>query len=324
MFKLKRECWRDLIVLALLAVLLTGCADPDPGVNIYCDIDSEVVAPLLDSFDRSNPKLEVKRVYSVAENNDSIEPPKDIDLIWSSNLPLIASMQASGSLVPVAADARVLIINTDLITEVADRPTSVAQLADPKWKNKCAIADPHRGAMATHLVALADNDLEGTKTWFGNVVSNAKILPTEKLVASTVAKGSLAWALTDSNSAVIEKQNGAPVEIVFPDQGIDQLGTLLVPAFVATPKISFHPNNAKILAKYLTSPETASRITMASGAQFNVRPGLPLSKYFKNAESLKWMESNFANMADRSVQLHKTLVQLLPEKPALPPEEEIQ
>jgi iron(III) transport system substrate-binding protein len=339
MFKLIRECWHvEELLILLVAMVFTGCSDPDPSVNIYCDVDSEVIAPLLDSFDRTHEDLDVNRSsdtggkFNLPSRDMDLTWVAKYDLVWTSNLASIAAMERSGLLqshgwgVPesvrnkcssphgywaaVAADARVLIVNTNIITEISERPTRVSDLSDLKWKGTCAIANPLNGATATHLAALAAMDREGTGKWIIEVLGNAKVLPTDKLVASLVADGSLAWGLTDSNSAVIEKQSGAPVEIVFPDQGDNESGTLLVPNVVALCKNSMHPRNAATLADYLVSKETVSRITMASGAQFNVRPGDPFSKYFESADSIKWMDVDFAEIDTSWRELQQSILKV--------------
>ncbi len=53
-----------------------------------------------------------------------------------------------------AARARVLIVNTNLLPDLTDRPTSIMDLADPKWKDNCGIAKPLFGTTATHAAVL--------------------------------------------------------------------------------------------------------------------------------------------------------------------------
>ena len=52
-----------------------------------------------------------------------------------------------------AARARVLIVNTKLVGK-RDRPTSILDLADPKWRGRTAMAKPLFGTTATHAACL--------------------------------------------------------------------------------------------------------------------------------------------------------------------------
>jgi iron(III) transport system substrate-binding protein len=52
-----------------------------------------------------------------------------------------------------AARARVLLVNNDLISE-ADTPSSIRDLADPRWRGRTAIANPLFGTTTMHVGAL--------------------------------------------------------------------------------------------------------------------------------------------------------------------------
>src|SRR5207244_1527520 len=54
-----------------------------------------------------------------------------------------------------AARARVIVVNTQRVPE-ADRPKSILDLTDPKWKGKVAIAKPLYGTTATQAACLFD------------------------------------------------------------------------------------------------------------------------------------------------------------------------
>ena len=58
-----------------------------------------------------------------------------------------------GSWTGVAARARVLLVNRKLVAE-AERPRSIRDLADPRWRGKAAIANPLFGTTTMHVAAL--------------------------------------------------------------------------------------------------------------------------------------------------------------------------
>ena len=59
--------------------------------------------------------------------------------------------------------------------------------------------------------------------------NDVQILAGNKPVAQAVSVGRIAFGLTDTDDAILEQDRGALVEIVFPDQGEGELGTLLIP-----------------------------------------------------------------------------------------------
>ena len=66
-----------------------------------------------------------------------------------------------------------------------------------------------------------------------------------------VSRGQLAWGITDTDDAIIEIDQGFPVEIVVPDQQADGMGALLIPNTVAAIKGGPHPEAAGRLLDYL-------------------------------------------------------------------------
>ena len=181
------------------------------------------------------------------------------------------------SWVGYAARARVLIVNTEKLTDKSNWPASVQELASDKWKANCGYANPVYGTTATHFAVLSSDPraLQGTtwNDWIAQVREHAVQLAGNKQVALAVASGELAWGLTDTDDAIIEKEKGMPVEIVFPDQLPDQFGTVFIPNTVAVIRKAPHPVLAAKLADYLVSEKTESRLAMSSSAHFPIWPG---------------------------------------------------
>ena len=112
--------------------------------------------------------------------------------------------------------ARVLIVNTDLLENPEDYPQSVEEPGDPKWKGLCGMARPLFGTTATHFAVLKDNiGQERTLEFLKTISNNAVVLSGNKQVATAVASGQLAWGLTDTDDAIIEKDHGEPITIIY-------------------------------------------------------------------------------------------------------------
>jgi iron(III) transport system substrate-binding protein len=198
-----------------------------------------------------------------------------------------------------AARARVLLVNTKLIANPADYPESVDELDDPKWSQRCAMARPLFGTTATHFAVIRERI--GHDETIGQLIAirdNALILSGNKQVALAVSAGNVAWGLTDTDDAIIERDLGRNVAIVFPDQAPDQPGTLRIPNTVAVLKAAPHKVAAGMLADYLVQPATEDRLAMGDSSQ------LPLSREAKfpprvlPEEPVRWMRVNFEAAAE--------------------------
>ena len=102
-----------------------------------------------------------------------------------------------------------LIVNTKLVPE-SERPKSIIDLADPKWKGRCGMAKPLFGTTATHAACLfaAWGD-EKAKDFFKQLKANdVQILSGNKQVALAVGGGQLAFGITDTDDAIIELEKG--------------------------------------------------------------------------------------------------------------------
>ena len=294
---------------ALVGGLLpTGCIQrSEKTATIYCATDREFAAPILDAFERTDNDQQVVRVFDVEASKtlglvtrieqESANPKCDV--FWNNEILHTIRLQKAGLLEPrrwsipdnwpkefaasdrswvgFAARARVLIVNTKKLNAPDQYPARVAELADPKWKGACGYANPVYGTTATHFAVLASHpgalgDLQWEQ-WQTSIQSNAVMLAGNKQVALAVSSGELAWGLTDTDDALIEKEKGMPVEMIFPDQQEGGFGAVFIPNTVAVIRRSPHPVLAGRLADYLVSEKTESRLTMSSSAHFPLWPG---------------------------------------------------
>ncbi len=297
---------------------------------MYSALDQEFADPILKAYERStenetdvSAKFDVESTKTVGLVNQIIaEGEKPVcDLFWNNEimhtvrlqkLGLLKShdwkvdgawpkdmMASDGTWCGFAARARVLIVNTKLLPDPAKRPSSVQELADPKWKDNCAMARPLFGTTATHFAVLREkNGHSETIDLLTRIRDNAVILSGNKQVALAVSAGNVAWGLTDTDDAIIEKDQGKPIEIIFPDQESSQPGTLRIPNSIAILKNSAHPNAASALADFLLQPDTEDRLAMGDSSQ------MPLSRKSKfpprvlPETPVRWMRVDFEAAAE--------------------------
>lgn len=218
-----------------------------------------------------------------------------------------------GTWVGFASRARVLLINKEKLPDPKTWPKSVLELASPNWHQKCGMAYPLYGSTATHMSVLASHapeipcDVEAWKTdsildwnrWSAELLQHTVVLAGNKQVAVSVGTGELSWGLTDTDDAVIEKESGKPVEIIFPDQAEGEFGTLFIPNTLAVLNRAPNPVAASLLADYLISEKTESRLAMGSSAQFPIWPGAKERSRLEEGATIRWARVDFERAADR-------------------------
>lgn len=319
------------MVVTLCSVTVTGCVPRSENeVVLYSAADREVAAPILAAFRRRHAETEVVATFDVESTktvglvtrieNEAAKPR--CDLFWNNEILHTQRLEQAGLLQTVAWDvpggwpkqmrssygtwiafaarARVLLVNRDLLPKEDDWPRSVLELADGKWKQKCAVALPLFGTTATHFTVLQMKlGPERAAKWFRDVKQNAIVLSGNKQVAQAVSSGRVAIGLTDTDDALLEIDNGLPVAIVFPDQQSDQLGTLLIPNTLCILKNCPHPNAARALGNYLLTEDIEGRLAMGPSGNIPVRPGHPQKSRAAPPATTRYMEVDFAKAADQ-------------------------
>ncbi|MCA9229206.1 MAG: extracellular solute-binding protein [Planctomycetales bacterium] len=198
-----------------------------------------------------------------------------------------------------AARARVLIVNTELVPE-EDIPKSIADLTDPKWQGKVGIAKPLAGTTASHAACLfAVWGDERAEEFFLAIKNNVRVMAGNKQVAISVAAGELAFGLTDTDDAIIEREQGRPVTIVYPDQGEEGLGTLFIPNTVAIIKDAPHRKEAEKLVDYLLSAPVEEMLAAGPSAQIPLNKTIDKRLRVESPQTIRAMQVDFEEAAAR-------------------------
>ncbi len=304
---------------------MPGCVrQPEDAVVIYSAADREYAAPILAAFARRHQPVEVvpqfdvestKTVGLVTRIESEASRPR-CDVFWNNEIMHTLRLEQQGLLQPIdwelptnwprhmrgpnghwvgiAARARVLLVNRERLPDAAQWPSSVAELADPKWQGQCGVAVPLFGTTATHFAVIAQRLGDSSAAeFFQSVKENALVLAGNKQVAQAVSSGRLAFGLTDTDDALIEMDSGLPVAIVFPDQAPGQPGTLRIPNTIAVLKgapIRWLPRR---IAQYLVSEDTEGRLAMGASGQFPIRPQHPQASRAASESPVRWMDADF-------------------------------
>ncbi|MCA9139247.1 MAG: extracellular solute-binding protein [Planctomycetales bacterium] len=334
------------MIIATILFFATGCVPKsESDVVVYSALDEQFAAPIFAAHERSVDyetgivgKFDVESTKTVGLVNQIIAEQDSpvCDLFWNNEIMHTVRLQKLGLLKPrtwavaagwpsdmiasdgtwcgFAARARVLLINTDLVESKQDYPTSVADLIDPKWKKNCAMARPLFGTTATHFAVLRVRDgKDETISFLNQIHDNAVILSGNKQVAQAVAAGQVAWGLTDTDDAIIEKDQRRSVAIVFPDQQPEQAGTLRIPNTLAILKDAPHPIAAEKLADYLVSAQTEDRLAMGDSSQLPISRESEYRPRVMPKEPVRWMKVDFEAAADGWPEWAETVMEIFPE-----------
>lgn len=323
-----------------MILTMCGCISrSEKEVVVYAALDKEFSKPILDDFEKETG-IKVQAKYDVESNKtvghvteiiQTADKPRG-DVFWNNEIlhtlrlkklgllevyqcPLSENYPESfysqeGDWHGFAARARVLIINTDLLPESADRPSSIQDLIDPKWKGNCGMAKPLFGTTATQAaVMFSQLGEEAATDFFSKVKENAIIESGNKQVALNVAQGRYAWGITDTDDAIIEIDSAKPVVMVFPDQAESQPGTLFIPNTLCIIKDGPNTAHAKKLVDYLLQASVEDQLARGRSAQF------PLSKLAEensraHPDDLKVMPVDFEAAAESWDQATKVLTDL--------------
>lgn len=323
-------------ILGIAMVLLTisGCSRPEERVVVYCAQDREFAERIFAEFDRSSnlkvqPKFDTEANKSVSLAVDlaaEAERPR-ADVHWNNEILATIRLARQGLYAPYrsanaadfpawstaddgswqafAARARVLIVNTDLVPE-ADRPKSILDLTDPKWKGKVAIAKPQFGTTATQAACLFEVlGPDTAKAFYHGLMKNdVQVVAGNKQTATAVSEGRFAIGLTDTDDALIELKAGMPVAIVYPDRdghpAFPRLGVLYIPNTVALVKGGPNPEGAKKLVDYLLAAPTEAALAEGGGFQIPLNPKVEatLPPQILRPSQVKAMDVDFAKAAD--------------------------
>ncbi|MDR6873726.1 iron(III) transport system substrate-binding protein [Bosea sp. BE125] len=265
-----------LIVLAAAGALASTTALAAEGkLVLYTSQPNTDAQQTIDAFKALYPKVEVSFVRDgtprvMAKLRAEIEagsPQADVLLIADSVTMeglkqegrLLAHDAADVSAYPAGIhDPQKMWFSTKLITtgivynsKAALKPTSWADLTKPEVKNLLAMPSPlNSGAALIHTMTLAGN-LSGGWRYYEQLRDNGALAAGGNGdILRQVATGEKLYGMIVDFMPIREKAKGAPVEFVFPSEGVSAVGEP-----VAILKSTKNPQAAKAFVDFLISRE---------------------------------------------------------------------
>lgn len=299
--------WRLAIFCSIAFLGFTGCNAPKNRVVLFCAQDEEFATSILNDFKKTSHlrvdvKYDTEATKSVSLISELLAQKKRprCDVHWNNEILGTVRLARAGVLEPYqsssaatypndthpanhlwqefAARARIVLVNTTLVSE-SERPKSLFDLTDPKWKGKVALAKPQFGTSATQAVSLFDVlGKEKAQEYYKNLRANGiQLVAGNKQVAEGVGAGQFALGVTDTDDAMEEIAAGKPVAIIFPDRDspkASRMGTLFIPNTVALIKGSPNQINGKRLIDFLLSTDIEAALAKGNSHQIPLNPAV--------------------------------------------------
>lgn len=317
------RCYFNVLV-GLAVVLIGSCRGRDWEVSVYLSTDQAFAEPILRDYERQSG-VHVRAFFDqggtrharvidqiVAEANhpqadvlwsgDPVQPYVLIkrDLVYPFRSPNALSVPRAfkaddGTWTGIGARASVLLVNKNLV-KPDEMPRSLRDIADPRWRGLTAIANPAEGTTIIHLAALANaRGSDALKKLLNQMKTNGtRVAKSNREVMRLVSAGEVAFGLADTDDAAEALHNGAPIQVVYPDQ--EGIGAPLVPTALVLLK-GPHREEGQRLIHFLLSSQAEQRLVDLS-ARIPLRRDVSPSQAGTGACDIRTMKVDYAKLAD--------------------------
>jgi iron(III) transport system substrate-binding protein len=325
------------ILLASLMILsLSGCGAKEGAtekavsdkLTIYCPHPIEFIDPVVNEFEnQSGIKVEVvaagtgellKRVEAEGTNPlgdilwggslSTLEPKKDLfEKYQSVNEKDVFDdyKNKDGEITRFTVIPSVIMVNTKLIGDI--KVEGFEDLLNPALKGKIANADPSKSSSSfeqiiNQLYAMGSGDPEKGWDYVTALTKNldGKLLSGSSAVYKGVGDGEYTVGLTFEEAAAKYVKDGAPVKLVYPEEG-----TIAKADGVVIIKGAKNMENAKKFIDYVTGKEAQTLIASSLNRR-SVRTDVPPAEGLKPLEDIKvikddeaWLKENKQNILDK-------------------------
>lgn len=351
-------------LLATLASALAACGrHADAGaqasskeVILYSSADTELIKLVADAFEKDTG-IRVKWVGDTEATKNTglvqrLRAEKDhprADVWWSSEPFATINLARDGIFDPYtsasetgieggwpkamrdpggtwygfARRARVFVYNTERVTP--DKvPHTLADLYNPRFKDRVGIARPRFGTTGGHMAAiLAQHGEIGLRTFLERLKANGvRLYDGNASVMRAVANGEIHVGLTDTDDVWAGKRNAYPIDLAYErnDPAADPQaswgpppatlevgwGPLVIPNMTAVVKGAPNPDNAHRLVDFLLSERVERLLAESESHNIPVRPSLaadPALAKYAVPEPMRVDLAQVASSMERALQI---------------------
>jgi iron(III) transport system substrate-binding protein len=324
----------------LLASCAPGMNNPPPPQNdngsgisgrmvIYSARTEPLIQPVLNAFQTLHPNVDIRlksgRNSELANalleerNNPQADVFITTELMtiqFLNNQGIFESYRSpSADLIPpefiglndgwtgITRRARVIMYNTELVSP-QDVPRSIFDLTDPIWKGEVAAAGSTNGSMqaqiATMRMAIGD---EATEAWLRDLIRNdVTFFGGHTDVRRAVGAGEFKLGLVNHYYFHLQKEEGDPVAMVFPDQDEGQIGLITNASAIGIIKGTNNSPAAQAFVDFLLSTE-GQRIFSQLNFEYPLVSNVPLEASVVSLDQFRLVD---VDVADASLYLDET------------------
>jgi iron(III) transport system substrate-binding protein len=322
------------VLVAAGVLMCFACRRGAKEVVVYTSVDQPFSEPIFKEFEKRSG-IKVLAVYDTEETKstgvvnrliaEARQPQADVflsgdpvrpfllikrGLVQPYPSPAAATVPArfrapDGTWTGSAARARILLVNKQKVS-AAEMPKSVRDLAAPRWKGQTALANPLFGTTTMHVAALfgAWGEDKGRAFLDDLKTNQARIASSNGEVKRLVTAGEVAFGLCDTDDAAEALHDGAPVEVVYPDQ--EGVGTLVMPTAVVLMN-GPHPDAGRSLVDWLVSAEVDKRMAELA-AHMPLRADIQVPGV-RSASSFRSMQVDYARLGEEMERIQPWLRQ---------------
>ncbi|MEM6464416.1 MAG: ABC transporter substrate-binding protein [Pseudomonadota bacterium] len=302
---------KKMILGALLALATAGSAlaeDVTGKLVLYTSQPNKDAQETVDAFEAKHPGVEVEWIRDgttkiMAKLRAEIaagNPQPDVLLI--ADMVTMEGLKAEGHLMPhpnadiSAYDPAIMdedknyfstkLITTGIVYNTAApmKPTSYKDLLKEEAKDKIAMPSPlTSGAATIHMAALTANPDLGWALYEGLAAQGANPKGGNGGTYKSVASGEKLYGFVVDFLPIRNKQDGAPVEFVFPEEGVSAVTEPV--AILSTAK---NPTAAKAFVDFLLSPD--GQQMAADQGYLAAHPDIAPPQGFPSRDKIKLIE----------------------------------
>lgn len=301
---------RTIGILAVCALVATGCSDGDDSITIYSGRTENLIGPLLDSFnEETGIAVEIKYGSSaelallIAEEGD--RSPADVFISQSpgaigflagegrlSEIPAAileltepAFRSSEGLWVGLSGRVRVLVYNRELV-DSGSLPDSVFDLTDPRYRGMVGVA-PGNSSFQDFVTAMREvHGDDDALAWLEGLESNeARTYVNNTAIVQAVGRGEVPYGLVNhyyNLRAQAEDPGVASENHYFPGSDI---GSLLIVTAAGVLESTDQPDEVTDFLRFLLGEE-AQTFFSTETLEYPLAAGVAPAEALPNLSSL--------------------------------------
>lgn len=303
-----------LVIYAALSLWSASCERPRPEVVLYTSCDDYLLREIIPAFEKESGitvrlagDTEATKTTGLVQRLLAEKDHPRADVWWSNEAFGTMRLADEGLFAPFkpraladefnnewplglrasddtwygfALRARVIVYNT---ARLANAPTRLADLADPRFRGRIGMARPQFGTTRGHMGAiLAACGEDAFRRWLVALKANdLRLYDGNSAVVRAVAHGEIDAGLTDSDDVFVGLREKWPVAMIMESSAATAapatlcvVGPCPIPNTVAIVKNAPHPDSAAKLAEFLLGARVERVLTESESRNSPVRPSI--------------------------------------------------